>query len=127
MARWTTRPWPQRKPRRKTSLRNCAPAPTLPKWRRKSRKIRAAQSRAALEKAAADKHLQVVTTDWFRRTDSLPGVGPAPELANVAFSAKPNNPPESAKLPQGYAILQVLEVKPASTPSFDEIRAKVET
>jgi peptidyl-prolyl cis-trans isomerase D len=79
-----------------------------------------------IDKAAADNQLPVVTTDWFKKADSLPGLGPSPEFMNVAFTEHQNGPPEMAKLPQGYAILLVTEVKPASTPTFEEHRAVVE-
>jgi len=79
-----------------------------------------------LDKAAADKGLSVTTTDLIAQTDSLPGVGSAQELSNGLFSAKKNDPPAEAQTPQGYAIYQVTEIQPPQTPTFDEIKPKVE-
>lgn len=89
-----------------------------------------------LDKAAAANHLQVVDSEWFARTDSLPGVGAAQEFMNAAFTQKPNAPPELVKMAQGlgvggvgvthYVVLQVTDSKPAETPAFEQIRAKVE-
>jgi peptidyl-prolyl cis-trans isomerase D len=90
-------------------------------------KVLADARKSGMETAAADNHLQVVATDWFTRTDSIPGIGPTAEFTSVAFNAKPNGPPDLAKMPQGSAIVQVIDVKPASTPGFDEIRARVES
>lgn len=87
-----------------------------------------AQSRSAgLDKAAAAKGLQVVTTDFITRTDSLPGVGPAPQFTGAIFNAAEKSPPDEVQLPQGYAVYQVLAIKPPATPSFEEIRSRVES
>ena len=79
-----------------------------------------------LDKAAAAKGLQVVTTDFFTRTDSLPGMGSAPEFMDVVFSAREKTPPDLAPLPHGYAVFELLAVKPLATPTFEEIRSRVE-
>ena len=79
-----------------------------------------------LEKAAAAKGLQLVTTDYVSRTDMLPGIGSAPSFMDAVFNATAKNPPEESQLQQGYAVYQVLDVKPAATPTFEEIRSRVE-
>jgi len=43
-----------------------------------------------------------------------------------AFAAKEKAPPEIVHTPQGYAIYEVLAVQPPRTPSFEEIKSKVE-
>ena len=43
---------------------------------------------AGMDKAAADKHLSVTTTDLITQSDQLPGVGNAPDLMSALFSAK---------------------------------------
>ncbi len=80
-----------------------------------------------LEKAAAAKGLQVVSTDFIGRTDALPGVGPSPQFMQAVFGQAEKAPPEQVQTPQGFAIYQVEAIKPASTPTFDEIRSRVET
>jgi peptidyl-prolyl cis-trans isomerase D len=45
----------------------------------------------------------------------------------VAFSGKPKSPPQLARLPSGYAVLQVIDQKPAATPTFEEARQRIET
>ncbi len=79
-----------------------------------------------LEKAAADHGLQLVTTKPFSRSDTLPGLGNSPELMEAVFNARANSPPEAVRTAQGYAVFQVTEIKPPATPTFDEIRARVE-
>jgi peptidyl-prolyl cis-trans isomerase D len=80
-----------------------------------------------LEKAAAAKGLNVVTTDFISRTDSLPGVGQAPQFIDALFTQKENAPADEAQLPHGYAIFEVLAIKPPATPTFEEIHSRVET
>jgi peptidyl-prolyl cis-trans isomerase D len=45
----------------------------------------------------------------------------------AVFSAKEKAPAEEVQLPQGYAIYEVDAIKPPQTPTFDEIRSRVET
>ncbi|HXY07038.1 MAG TPA: peptidylprolyl isomerase [Terriglobales bacterium] len=79
-----------------------------------------------LEKAAAAAGLGVVTTDYVARTDSLPGIGNSPPFMDAVFSAAENAPPDELQLPEGYAVFDVLAVKPPATPTFEEIRSRVE-
>jgi peptidyl-prolyl cis-trans isomerase D len=79
-----------------------------------------------LDAAAAAKGVSVVTSDFFSRTDVVPGLGPAPQFMDAVFGATEKAPPEMAATSQGFAVFQLLAVKPPSTPTFDEIRARVE-
>ncbi len=79
-----------------------------------------------LDKAAAAKGLHAVATDFVTRTDSLPGIGNAPQFMDAVFSEREKAPPAEAPLPQGFAIFEVLASKPPSTPTFEEIRSRVE-
>src|SRR5215470_10219121 len=79
-----------------------------------------------LDKAAAAHNLQSQTSDFFSNTDSLPGIGQAPDFMQAAFSAKVKAPPQLARTSNGYAIFEVLESQPAKTPTFEEARKRVE-
>src|SRR3989454_12789203 len=86
-----------------------------------------AQARSAgLDKAAAAKGLEVITTGFVSRTDSLPGIGSAPQFMEAVFGAREKSPPDEAQLPAGYALFEVIAVKPPATPTFEEIRGRVE-
>ncbi len=80
-----------------------------------------------LDKAAAAKGLQVVTTDFISRNDALPGIGPSPQFMQAVFGAAEKSPPDEVQLPQGYAVYELEAIKPAATPSFEEIRSRVES
>jgi peptidyl-prolyl cis-trans isomerase D len=79
-----------------------------------------------LEKAAAAKGLNVVNTDFIGRTDVLPGVGSSPQLMDAVFSEREKAPPDMTQLGQGVVVFQLLAIKPPATPTFEEIRAKLE-
>src|SRR6202166_2862999 len=80
-----------------------------------------------LDKAASAQGMQAVTTDFISRTDSLPGIGTSPQFTEAVFNAAEKSPPDEVPLPQGYAIFQLEAIKPPATPTFEEIRNRVET
>src|SRR5271157_6210429 len=81
---------------------------------------------AGMNKAAAEKGLTVTTVGPVAQGEPLPGVGNTPEFASALFSAKKNDPPATAPLPQGYAVYQVVDIEPPQTPTFEQIKDKVE-
>jgi peptidyl-prolyl cis-trans isomerase D len=82
---------------------------------------------AGLEKAAAAKGLQVISTDFVTSKDALPGIGNDQQFTTAAFSQPANAPPDEVPLHSGYAIYQVTAVKPPATPTFEELRSRVES
>ena len=79
-----------------------------------------------LDAAAAAKGVPVVTSDFFARKDVVPGLGPSPQFMDAVFTSAEKAPPAVAPTSQGFAVFDLLAVKPQSTPTFDEIHAKVE-
>ncbi len=81
-----------------------------------------------LDAAAAEQHVAVINSDFFARKDMLPGLGPAPQFMDAVFAATQKTPPDTdiATASQGIAVFQLLGIQPASTPTFEEIRSKVE-
>jgi peptidyl-prolyl cis-trans isomerase D len=83
-------------------------------------------SGSSLEKAAASKGLQVTSTDFVTSRDALPGIGADPQFMNMAFAKEKNEPPDLASVHAGFVIYQVTDVKPPATPTFAEIRDRLE-
>ncbi len=79
-----------------------------------------------LDAAAAAQGVSVITSDFFARKDMLPGLGPAPQFMDAVFSETEKSPPDVAPASQGIVVFQLLAVKPPATPTFDEIRSRVE-
>lgn len=85
------------------------------------------QARAqGLDAAAASAKLQVINTDFFGRKDMLPGLGPATQFMDAVFTAVEKAPPDMAPASQGVAVFHLEAIKPAATPTFEEIRSRVE-
>jgi peptidyl-prolyl cis-trans isomerase D len=78
------------------------------------------------DQAAAAKGQNAVTTDFFSRSDNLPGVGASPQFMDAVFSETEKAPPDVVQVPQGYVVFQLLAIRPPATPTFEEIRSKVE-
>jgi len=81
---------------------------------------------AGMDKAAADRNLSVTTTGLVSQGDQLPEVGNAPEFMNELFAAKKNDPPAVGTTPVGYVVYQVTDIQPPQTPTFEQIKDKVE-
>jgi peptidyl-prolyl cis-trans isomerase D len=79
-----------------------------------------------LDAAATAQAVPVITSDFFGRKDLLPGLGPATQFMDAVFSEAEKSPPDVAPASQGTVVFQLLAVKPAATPTFEEIRTKVE-
>ena len=79
-----------------------------------------------LDAAAAAQGVPVITSDYFSRKDMLPGLGPATQFMDAVFTATEKSTPDVAPASQGIVVFQLLGVKPAATPTFEEIRSRVE-
>ena len=79
-----------------------------------------------LDATAARLGIPVITSDFFSRQDSLPGLGPAPQFMDAVFTEKENSLPSMAPASLGTVVYQLLAVKPAATPTFEEIHSRVE-
>src|SRR6202045_4762873 len=79
------------------------------------------------DKAAAAKGQAAVTTEFFSRTDHLPGLAANPQFMEAVFNEADKAPPDVVQVPQGYVVFQLLAIKPPATPTFEEIRARVES
>ena len=79
-----------------------------------------------LDAAAASIKISVITSDFFARKDMLPGLGPAPQFMDAVFASGEKAPPDVAPSSQGPVVFQLLAIKPAATPTFEELRSRVE-
>src|SRR5450755_2821563 len=68
-----------------------------------------------------------VTTGFFSRSDNLPGLAANPQFMDSVFNEADKAPPDIAQTPQGYVVFQLLGIRPPATPTFEEVRSKVES
>jgi peptidyl-prolyl cis-trans isomerase D len=88
--------------------------------------LKDARTPAGLDAAAAKQSVPVVTSDFFARRDMLPGLGPSPQFMEAVFLAQEKAPPDMAPTSQGTAVYELLAIKPPATPTFEEIRSRIE-
>lgn len=89
------------------------------------RMLAADATKLGLEAAAKKHGLEVLTSGWVSRGDSVPGIGAAPEFMETVFAAAEKSPPDVTRTAQSLIAYQVAEVKPPQTPTFEEIRQQV--
>ncbi len=77
--------------------------------------------------AAQKNGLDLVDTGLVTISDSLPGIGSAPEFMQALFQSRQGGPVESIRIPQGYVLFQVTAVQPPTEPTFEQIKDRVES
>ncbi len=78
-----------------------------------------------LDKAAAAHGLHTATTDYIARNGVVPALADSTALLTQAFTVKKGDPPASVATQDGYAVFQVLDVKSAHAPNFDEYKSHI--
>jgi peptidyl-prolyl cis-trans isomerase D len=78
--------------------------------------------RVGLDKAAESNHLHVTTTDYLGKTGVIASLPDSTGLLNAAFDAKKGDAPQSASTGEGYAIFQVVDIRPAHAPAFADYK-----
>ncbi len=78
-----------------------------------------------LDKAAAAHGLHAVTTDYVAKDGVIGGLSDASALLTQAFSADKGASPATASTGDGYAVFQVLDVKPAHSPDFASYKSHI--
>ncbi len=78
-----------------------------------------------LEKAAAAHNLHVETTDYLQPGQPVPGIPDSAAMLTAAFAAKQGGAPQSVSTGEGYAVFNVVDIKPAHAPSFAEYKTHV--
>lgn len=78
-----------------------------------------------IDKAAADKGLHVVTTDYVAKDGVIPGLADGSGLLTQAFTTAKGAQPASVTTGDGYAIFQVVDVKASHAPEFDAYKQNI--
>ncbi len=86
-----------------------------------------AEARTSSLASAAAKHNLTVQTQSLTRGEPVSDLGNAPEFTNAVFVVPHvNDPADAARVPQGYAVFQVTEITPPATPTFEQVKGRVE-
>jgi peptidyl-prolyl cis-trans isomerase D len=78
------------------------------------------------EQIAAELKLAVQETPLFQQGASIPGIGNSQEFSSKIFGLKEKEIGSPTRIPNGFAIPQVAEIKAPYIPELAEVRAKVE-
>jgi len=78
-----------------------------------------------LDKAAAAKGLHVVTTDFVAKDGVIPGLADGAPLLTQAFSVVKGADPAPVATGDGFAVFQVVDIKPAHAPEFADYKSHI--
>jgi peptidyl-prolyl cis-trans isomerase D len=80
-----------------------------------------------IDKTAAAHSLHAGTTDFVEKTGVIPALADSSALLTAAFTAAKGAAPQSTATGDGFAIFQVVDVKPAHAPEFAAFHDKLAT
>jgi peptidyl-prolyl cis-trans isomerase D len=78
-----------------------------------------------LDKTATAHELHVVTTDYVAKDGVIGGLSDASALLTQAFSVDKGAAPGTVSTGDGYAVFQVVDVKPAHAPEFAAYKGQI--
>jgi peptidyl-prolyl cis-trans isomerase D len=80
----------------------------------------------ALDQVAVELKLAIENSGFFTASGAIPAIGNSPDFSAKAFSLKPKEIASPVRVPIGYAIMQLEDIRPPHIPDFAEVRANVE-
>ena len=75
--------------------------------------------------AAKERHLTILTTDFFSKKGPIKGISNPSKFADIAFDLSTGEISDVHEFPDGYYILQLLKRKPSEIPPFDKVKETV--
>lgn len=85
--------------------------------------LEAEAKKDGIEKAAAAHNLHVVTTDYIGHDATIPSLPESTALLTAAFGAAKGAAPAVASTGEGFALFQVVDVRPAHAPDFADYKS----
>jgi peptidyl-prolyl cis-trans isomerase D len=85
-----------------------------------------ARNNKSFEQIASELKLGIQETPLFQQGGSIPLIGNSPEFSSKVFGLKEKEVGSPTRIPNGFALPQLVEIKAPYVPSLDEVRAKVE-
>jgi peptidyl-prolyl cis-trans isomerase D len=78
-----------------------------------------------MQKAADENKLHLVTTDYIGHDGTISVLSDSSTVLTQAFTAEKGAAPAAASTGEGYAIFQVLDIKPAHAPDFADYKSHI--
>ncbi|MDP9039516.1 MAG: peptidyl-prolyl cis-trans isomerase [Acidobacteriota bacterium] len=83
-----------------------------------AQQLAADAKKEGFDKAAASRGLKAVATDYLPKDGTVGGLSDSATLLGQAFSTDKNAAPATASTGDGFAVFQVVDVRPAHAPEF---------
>ncbi|MEO1085601.1 MAG: peptidyl-prolyl cis-trans isomerase, partial [Acidobacteriota bacterium] len=80
---------------------------------------------AQLEELATEEGITFQTTQPFAQGDAVVGIGRAADFSDTAFSLEQGGVSQAVKVPRGWVILRLAEVKAPHVPELSTVEAQV--
>jgi len=85
-----------------------------------------ARNNKSFEQIASELKIGIQETPLFQQGGSIPLIGNSPEFSSKVFGLKEKEAGSPTRIPNGFALPQLVEIKAPYVPGLDEVRAKVE-
>jgi peptidyl-prolyl cis-trans isomerase D len=85
-----------------------------------------AKKNKSFEQIASELKIGIQETPLFQQGGSIPLIGNSPEFSSKVFGLKEKEVGSPTRIPNGFALPQLVEIKAPYVPGLDEVRAKVE-
>jgi peptidyl-prolyl cis-trans isomerase D len=80
----------------------------------------------SFEQIASELKIGIQETPLFQQGGLIPLIGNSPEFSSKVFGLKEKEVGSPTRIPNGFALPQLVEIKAPYVPGLDEVRAKVE-
>ena len=85
-----------------------------------------AKNNKSFDQIATELKISVQETPLFQQGGSIPLIGNSPEFSSKVFALKEKEVGSPTRIPNGFALPLLVEIKAPYVPALDEVRAKVE-
>ena len=87
---------------------------------------RQTRNERSFEDIAKELNLVTETSPFFSPGAAIPGIGNAPDLSTRVFSMTEGAVSAPQRVPNGFVLARLVQVKPSQVPEFEEVRQRVQ-
>ena len=87
---------------------------------------RQTRNERSFEDIAKELNLVTETSPFFSPGAAIPGIGNAPDLSTRVFSMTEGAVSAPQRVPNGFVLARLVQVKPSQVPEFEEVRRRVQ-
>ena len=87
---------------------------------------RQTRNERSFDEIAEELNLVTETSPFFSPGAAIPGIGNAPDLSTRVFSMTEGAVSAPQRVPNGFVLARLIQVKPSEVPELEEVRRRVE-